>query len=160
MEFKIRHEQKWIISALLICGLLYFLLLLSLLIGFPVWLLYVNTTAVTVLMLLYFLEQIVGTTVIVEADAVTIKYILCKRRIDTADICNLDIESYKRMRRRGGGAFYPDYRMRMTFTFSDVKKVVLTDKATKSGLALVNPEKLPDSEVPLYMAYTAICSIM
>lgn len=160
MKFKIRHEQKWIITSLLICGLLYFLLLLSLLIGFPVWLLYVNTIAVTVLMLLYFLEQIVGTTVIVEADAVTIKYILCKRRIDTADISNLDIESYKRMRRRGGGAFYPDYRMRMTFTLSGGKKVVLTDKATNSGLALVNPEKLSDSEVPLYMAYTVIKSFM
>lgn len=142
------------------CILIIFVSAFAFVSGLPEWILYPSIYGTTLLMMLYPLGEAIGTTVIVEADAVTIKYILCKRRIDTTDISNLDIESYKRMRRRGGGAFYPDYRMRMTFTFSDGKKVVLTDKATKSGLALVNPEKLPDSEVPLYMAYTAICSIM
>lgn len=158
MKFKIRHEQKWIIIAIFIA--LFLVFRLSFFLGFTIWMLLVDIAVLIISMLLFFAEQIVGTSVLVEEDMITIKYLLNKRKIAVSEISNLNIESYKRMRRRGGGAFYEDYRMRMTITLYDGKRFILTDSAMKSGFALVNPEKLPDSDVPLYMAYTVINSLI
>lgn len=156
MKYKIRHEQKWILITVLISVLLFFVFVITTALRFPIWLLFADLAVLILSMLLYFLEQIAGTSLQIEEKSVTIRHLLRKQKITVSEISDLQIEPYQRMRRRGGSAAVPDYRMRMTITRTDGKKIILTDKASESGLTFGNPRRLPDSEVPLYMAYEAI----
>ncbi len=160
MKFKIKHEQKWILFTILAAGLLFFIFVVLSVKWFSRWLLMADIAIVILTMMLYFTEQLIGTSVRVGGNTVTIKYIFHKRIIAVSDISDLNIEAYQRIRRRGGGAASQEKRMRMTISLLDGKDIILTDKAEKSGFALTEPEKLPDSEVPLYKAYTAIKSLM
>jgi len=157
MTFKIKHEKKLVMIIGLISVLLFFVL------GFfadkiPLWILKTDIAIAVVSFILYFIGQAVGTFIVIENNIVTIKYLFGRKRISVEKIRNVDIESYHRHRR--GNSNYTEYRMRMTITLSDGKEIVLSDKATKSGFTFGVPEKLPDSEVPLYMAYTVIRSLI
>lgn len=111
--------------------------------------------------ILYFVEQAVGTTIVIEDKTIIIKYIIRRKKIAVRNICNLNIEKYKRIRpgnryRRG----YTEYRMKMTMELLNGKKLVLTDRATaviKGGLLqLAEYREVPDEDVNLYKAHAAI----
>lgn len=156
MKFKIRHEQKWILNTLLISLLVFFAIVFLAVFGIPLLILYIDIAVFFLTMMLSFFEQAVGTYIIIEDSEIIIKYIIGKKHIPVNEITNLYIETYERMRRRGHGAAHPEHRMRMTISLANEDDIVLTDKATKSGFSLGNPENLPDDEVNLYMAYTVI----
>lgn len=68
---------------------------------------------ILVSMMLYFPDQIFGTSIIIDTDEIIIKHITEKRRIAVSEINNVSIVSYERRRRRAHGAAHPDNRMRM-----------------------------------------------
>ena len=142
------------------CILIIFVSAFAFVSGLPEWILYPSIYGTTLLMMLYPLGEAIGTSVIVEADAVTIKYIIYKRIIPLCDISNPDIEVYRRTHRNKGGSTHTTYHLKMTIWLCDEKKVTLNQRVSKSDYELVKSGNKPDSEVPLYMAYTAICSIM
>ncbi|MBO5377410.1 MAG: hypothetical protein J6A41_03385 [Ruminiclostridium sp.] len=162
MSFKIKHEN----SINLMVGLFSILIAFLVLFAFPketfslfVWLIGMNISGICAIF--YFIEQAVGTTVVVEDRTIIIKCLLRRRKITVQDICNINAEKYKRYRkgnkyRRG----YTEHRMRMTIELLSGKKIVLTDKATavrNEGLfGSAQYEEIPDEEVSLYKAYMAI----
>ena len=160
MIFKIKHEHEWILRIMPFCILIIFASAFAFVYGFPEWILYPSIYGTSLLMILYPLGQAIGTSVIIEADAVTIQYIIYKRRISPCDISNPDIEAYRRNHRKKSGYTYTTYHLQMTIWLCDGKKVTLNQRVSKSDYELVKSGNQPDSEVQLYMAYTAICSIM
>lgn len=157
MVYKIKHEKKGILIVGLI-SLLLFYLFLFLNWGMSLSVALVCMAVAVVFAILYFVEQIVGTAVIIEDRMVIIKYFVGRKKIAVEEIAYLDIEKYKRYRR--GNAMYTEYRMRMTINLLSGKKIVLTDKACAikgvMGFLLSNYEEIPDEEVALYEAYLAI----
>lgn len=157
MVFKIKHEKRSILIAALVFTLLFFLFLFIGL-GPFLWALLACGAASGISALLYFIEQAVGTAIVIEDRTVTIKHFLGWKKIAVESIYNLDIERYKRYRR--GHGHYTEYRMRLTINLLSGKKLVLTDKAmavnSAAGFLLSRYEELPDEEVELYKAYLAI----
>lgn len=173
MVFKIRHEKKW----LQIVPLLLFVFSLVPLLAFAfngkftvlMWiLLIIMNTSMVMGIVLYFMEQRIGTSLVVESDHILIKHIFERKEIKTDDICDVQIERYERHRRKGKHYHYREQRMRMTIYLNSGEEYVLTDKATIlhynpfsiASAHFAQTEYLPDDEVPLYMAYTVIKSTM
>ena len=162
MSFKIKHEN----SINLMVGLFSILIAFLVLFAFPketfslfVWIIGMGISVICAIF--YFIEQAVGTTVVIEDKTIIVKYLIRRKKIAVQNICNINAEKYKRYRkgnkyRRG----YTEYRMRMTIELISGKKVVLTDKATaviNEGIFLsARYEEIPDEEVSLYKAYMAI----
>ena len=168
MTFRIRHESKLI---LMIPFVFVISLILSLILAYadvsgkalliPIA---VCGISMTLSIVLYFTEQLVGTSLTVDDGLLTIKGILGKKRIALDEIDRLDIEPYKRYRNPRRGASYTEYRMRMRIGVSTGKDVVLTDKATLwNGLSdrfFGISERMPDEDVPLFQAYRIIDSML
>lgn len=157
MVFKIKHEKRSILIAALVCTLLFFLFLFIGLVPF-LWASSACGAIAGICALLYFIEQAVGTAIVIEDRTIIIKHLLGWKKIAVESIYNLDIERYKRYRR--GHGHYIEYRMRLTINLLSGKKLVLTDKAmavnSVAGFLLSRREELPDEEVELYKAYLAI----
>lgn len=157
MSFKIKHEN---FTNLIVCTVstLLFFLILFFDFGIILWGSIICWTVTGISAVLFFIEQIVGTAIVIEDRTIIIKYFIGRKKIAVEEICNLDIERYKRYR-RGHGA-YTEYRLRMTINLLSGKKIVLTDKATgikgAKGFLFSNYEEIPDEEVSLYKAYLAI----
>ncbi len=160
MTFRIKHENKLYLIIPLISILLLFLFVFLNVIPFLFFVLF--DIIISLFFILYFVEQIVGTAIVIEDRTVTIKYLLGREIIAIEEICNLDIEPYQRYRR--GNACYTEYRMRMTINLLSDKKIVLTDKATAvkgtAGFLLNIRERVPDEDVELYKAYQIINSML
>ena len=168
MVFKIKHETKAVLILGLVSALLFCLLIFTMTLNPPTWVLLAFIAAasagMTATVVLYFTEQIVGTSVIVEDDTVTIKGLFGKKRIDIGDISNIDIEPYKRHRHSRSTGTYTEYRMRMRISVNSGKDIVLTDGATTmngmKGFIFAKREQMPDEDVSLYKAYTVISSMI
>lgn len=159
MSFKIKHEN----SINLMVGVFSILIAFLVLFAFPketfslfVWIIGMGILGICAIF--YFIEQAVGTTVVIEDRTIIIKCFLRRRKITVTEICNLSIKSYERYRRKPTA--HTEYRMRMTIELISGKKVVLTDTATAvtgmKGFLLCQYDKVPDEEVSLYKAYMAI----
>jgi len=164
MKFKIKHETKGIIILALVSIELFFLLIVLSGLNMPLWLLWVAIAAAVLSVLLYPLEQIVGTSIIVEESSVTVKKLFGKKTIAASEIDAIGIRPYERFRRPARAAVYTEYRMQMTIALAGGDKVVLTDKATKvsgtKGFILGIRERIPDEEVELYKAYQIIRAML
>lgn len=168
MVFKIKHETKAILISGLVSTLLFFLLIFILTMSPPSWLLITfiiaASTGMAATVILYFTEQILGTSIIVEDDIVTIKSLFAKKRINSSEINSIDIEPYKRHRHSKSAGSYTEYRMRMRISVDSGKDIVLTDNATTvngmKGFIFAKREQMPDEDVSLYKAYTVISSMI
>jgi len=163
MIFKIRHETKAVLFITLAAMLLFFALMFISVYSLKLILLSLPFLAVSlVCSLLYFIEQAVGTTLIVEDSELTIKRLWKKDTIALSDINDIRIEPYKRYRHPSRGATYTEFRMRMTIDVENNGEIVLNDKATgiksAAGFLLGRRERIPDEDVPLYKAYQVIQS--
>ncbi|WP_028520929.1 hypothetical protein [Ruminococcus flavefaciens] len=163
MIFKIRHETKTVLLITLAAMLLFFALMFISVYSLKLILLSLPFLAVSlVCSLLYFIEQAVGTTLIVEDSELTIKRLWKRDTIALSDINDVRIEPYKRHRHPSRGAAYTEFRMRMTIDVENNGEIVLNDKATgiksAAGFLLGRRERIPDEDVPLYKAYQVIQS--
>ena len=116
---------------------------------------------------MYFAEQLIGTVITVEDGFVTIKHLFGKTRIAFSEICSVQIERYRRIRKRkrtifpNGGYQFQEQRLRMTISVMHGNNIVLTDTAMTAtgglpGGLFSTMEPLPDEAVPLYNAYQSI----
>jgi len=163
MTFRIRHETKAVLFIALAAMMLFFLFMfLSVISLFLIFVSTVFMAAALVCALLYFIEQAVGTSIIIEDSNITIKRLRKKNIIALSDIIDVRIEPYKRYRHPSRGATYTEFRMRMTIDVENGDEIVLTDKATvvdnAAGFLTGRHKRLPDEDVPLYQAYQVIRS--
>lgn len=163
MTFRIRHETKAVLFIALAAMLLFFLFMfLSVISLFLIIVSTVFMAAALVCALLYFIEQAMGTSIIIEDSDITIKRLWKKNTIALSDIIDVRIEPYKRYRHPSRGATYTEFRMRMTIDVENGDDIVLTDKATgvnnAADFLLERHERIPDEDVPLYQAYQMIQS--
>lgn len=163
MTFRIRHETKTVLFIALAAMLLFFLFMfLSVISLFLIFVSTVFMAAALVCALLYFIEQAVGTSIIIEDSDITVKRLRKKNTIALSDIIDVRIEPYKRYRHPSRGATYTEFRMRMTIDVENGDEIVLTDKATvvdnAAGFLTGRHKRLPDEDVPLYQAYQVIRS--
>lgn len=159
MKFKVRHENKAFIIMGLISAILFFMFVFALtVVDLPIWTFVVSSGAAVIFAILYFIEQAVGTVIVIEDNAVVIKYFLGRKRIALEEINDVDIEQYERYRRKP--YHHTEYRMKMTISPGNGKKIVLTDKASAvsgvKGFFFGELERKPDDEVNLYKAYQII----
>ena len=163
MIFKIRHETKAVLFITLTAMLLFFALMFISVYSMKLIFVSLPFLAVSLICsLLYFIEQAVDTTLIVEDSELTIKRLWKRDTIFLSDINDVRIEPYKRYRHPSRGAAYTEFRMRMTIDVENNGKIVLNDKATgiksAAGFLLGRRERIPDEDVPLYKAYQVIQS--
>ncbi|HNZ98439.1 hypothetical protein [Ruminococcus sp.] len=163
MIFKIRHETKEVLFITLAAMLLFFALMFISVYSLKLILLSLPFLAVSlVCSLLYFIEQAVGTTLIVEDSELTIKRLWKRDTIALSDINDVRIEPYKRYRHPSRSVAYTEFRMRMTIDVENNGEIVLNDKATgiksAAGFLFGRRERIPDEDVPLYKAYQVIQS--
>ena len=163
MTFRIKHETKAVLFIALAAMLLFFLFMfLSVISPFLIFVSTFFMAAALVCALLYFIEQAVGTSIIIEDSDITIKRLWKKNTIALSDIIDVRIEPYKRYRHPSRGATYTEFRMRMTIDVENGDEIVLTDKATGvnnvADFLLERHERIPDEDVPLYQAYQVIRS--
>ncbi|MBQ8410738.1 MAG: hypothetical protein IJX15_03285 [Ruminiclostridium sp.] len=159
MKFKIKHENPATIIVCFVSIILAFLILFifsSWDIALFIWIggMGVGSIAAAI----YFIEQLVGTAIIINDRTIIIKHLIRRKKISVQEICDIDIEKYKRY--RSGGRYrrsYTEYRMRMTINLLS-GKLVLTDKATavRNHFLSYEYEEIPDEEVNLHKAYLAI----
>ena len=99
MTFRIRHETKAVLFIALAAMLLFFLFMfLSVISLFLIFVSTVFMAAALVCALLYFIEQAVGTSIIIEDSDITVKRLRKKNTIALSDIIDVRIEPYKRYR--------------------------------------------------------------
>lgn len=180
MSFKIKHENTAvkiisIVSIILwfqaVCG---FCMICDSFDEIPVWLI-LPFVVILILLLagscLYFAEQLIGTVITVEDGFVTVKHLFGKKRIAFSDISNVQIERYRRIRKKKniltprGGYQFMEQRLRMTISVVNGKNIVLTDTAMTAtgglpGGLFSTMEPLPDEAVPLYNAYSLLLSYL
>ena len=177
MYFEIKHETTWIkIVSAISCLLSFEAIMMFCLITenfekVPVWIIAVFILLMILLAAasaLYFIEQAVGTRIVVEDGTITVRHLFGKSRITPDNIRDVQIERYRRARRKthtivckGGGYHFLEYRLRMTIHMLNGKNVVLTDTAMTEkggifGSLFSTMEALPDEAVPLYNAYQVI----
>ncbi len=161
MTFKIKHETK---AILIICLITFILAFLTFFVASTVFLIvgFVLTGIMFLSAILYFVEQTVGTKIIIGFDDITIKYVIGYKKFSASDIKNIDIEKYHRYRH--GRVTYTEYRMRMKIELYDGKTITLTDKATATtgtvAFLLSKREEMENEDVALYNAYMAIKDLM
>ena len=163
MIFRIKHETKTVLFIAFAAMLLFFALMFISVYSLKLILVSLPFLAVSlVCSLLYFIEQAVGTTLIVEDSELTIKHLWKRDTISLSDINDVRIEPYKRHRRPSRGVAYTEFRMRMTIDVGNSGEIVLNDKATgiksAAGFLLGKRERIPDEDVPLFKAYQVIQS--
>lgn len=153
MEFKIRHFQSWIDIISAICVFLCFASpLLIITAGFPKWFILAVIAVMFFSIILRFAELIIGTKININDNTITINYLFHKDVISAEEISSLEEKTYY-------SRMYRSYIMEMTITLCDKRKIVLYDKAQKSGISLGLPEKLSGNDIPLYRAYVTINSM-
>ena len=180
MCFKIKHENTAVKIISIVSIILWFqAICLFCLIAekadkMPLWLtlpfagIMVLLTAASCL---YFAEQLIGTVITVEDGFVTVKHLFGTKRIAFSDISNVQIERYKRIRKKKstlsphGGYMFAEQRLRMTISVMNGKPIVLTDTAMTAqgglpGGLFSTMEPLPDESVPLYNVYTLLLSYL
>ena len=163
MTFRIRHETKAVLFIALAAMMLFFLFMfLSVISLFLIFVSTVFMAAALVCALLYFIEQAVGTSIIIEDSDITVKRLRKKNTIALSDIIDVRIEPYTRYRHPSRRVAYTEFRMRMTIDVENGDEIVLTDKATGvnnvADFLLERHKRLPDEDVPLYQAYQVIRS--
>lgn len=161
MKYKTKHESKLFIIICLVSILLAILCMFAFIkFDIPYQSILVFTNVAVVAGILYFIEQLIGTAIIVDNDSVSISRFGIKRRIPIGEIFNLSIENYQRYRRKP--LPHTDYRMRMTLNRLHGSDIVLTDNAATHkglyGFLAGDYCRRPDEEVELYKAFMAIRS--
>ena len=180
MSFKIKHEKTAvkiisIVSIILwfqaVCG---FCLISDAVDEMPPWLIVIFVVIIVLLLAgscLYFAEQLIGTVITVEDGFVTVKHLFGTKQIAFSDISNVQIERYRRIRKKKstlsphGGYQFMEERLRMTISVMNGNNIVLNDTAMTAqgglpGGLFSTMEPLPDESVPLYNAYTLLFSYL
>ena len=154
MIIRIRHERLSIALTLiavfqLLCILAFVFLVKDMLPGAICTLILLLVTII-----LFVLEQTVKTAVAVEEDAVTVRHLFLKKRIEVSEIRDVRLERYTRSHKN----HYKEQRLRMTVSGVSGQKIVLTDSAMaeRGGIQFSRYAVLPDEEVPLYEIYQRI----
>lgn len=160
MRFKIKHEVNGIQYVSLAGILLFYFIVICWAQNIPIVLLFIDIAVTIISAIIYFIEQMVGTTVIVDSGVVIIKHLFSRKTIGIGEICGLNIERYHRRRKAARYARYTEYRLRLTIITSTGKDIILTDTATGANGPMhfisSNNGELADEEVPLYHVYKAI----
>lgn len=163
MKFKIKHERKGI-QIISLVG--FFMMFATAFIPDEIIRAYGVMISIFITLFfaaLYFIEQAVGTKIIIEDGYILIKHIIWRKKIDISEIYDLYTERYQRTRKQGRYSRYTEWRLRLTICLTTGENIVLTDTATMVngalGFLLSTHEPLQDDEVPLYKAYQIIESM-
>ena len=176
MSFRIKHEKPAVTIISAVSIILWFLAIFGFCLTcesfdeIPLWQILPFVVIIVLLTAgscMYFAEQLIGTVITVEDGFVTIKHLFGKTRIAFSEICSVQIERYRRIRKRkrtifpNGGYQFQEQRLRMTISVMHGNNIVLTDTAMTAagglpGGLFSTMEPLPDEAVPLYNAYQSI----
>ena len=162
MSYRIKHETFFfifvcLISILLGFGLFFWYIFIDEVDKIPYGIIVVLSGIATVAAILYFVERIMGTKIVFKDNCMVIYYLFRIKKIPLSNIFNVNIEEYKRYRRKP----YPhhDYRMRMVISVLKGSDIKLTDDASVfNGSLLLQKERRPKEEVALYQVYMQLMS--
>ena len=162
-KFRIKHEDKRLLIAVAISAVFFmFCLMFGAMFreteGSKIWavpLLVISMVAMFFLGVLYLVHMLLGATIRVGDDEVTIRTTFGKKKIAIKDISSVYVDHFHRNRRHRR-----EYRLRMRLYSFSQKPLELTDNASEiNGLVgFVTGERTErmDVNIPLYQAYELI----
>ena len=157
MKYKIKHET-YLFLIVPIIALLFFFCYVILFKDVHSWIVKIDAIIFCLSILLFTIEQIWGTYIIIDDTSVSIQRLLKRQKLSYAEINGINIEPYERYRRKPTP--HTDYRIRMSINLITGKIIKLTDDASllngTSGFVTGTRERRPDEEVPIYKAYMQI----
>ena len=167
-KYKIKHEDKRITIALIVCVALFFLSSMALAVtrvinptvwGLNLYMTVASLAGMFLSLILWFIDSAVGTLVCVDDEKIVLKRLLGRKTIPMDLIEDLEIDDYYRRRKR-----HIEYRKKMILYLNNGKEVVLKDNASyvKDLLHFLISERsqLPDEKIPLYNAFKDILAVL
>lgn len=151
VKFKIRHEN--VMAKIAIVVAILFCMITLIIQSFP--LMIVGLVVLALSILWFVLDFIVGATIQVSDDTVTIKRLFSIKKIAISDIGAINTDEYDRRRKHRR-----EYRLKMTMYYGSGEKLVLSDNASTTGglVGFITGERdrRPYVDIPLYQAYMLI----
>lgn len=181
MEFKVKHDTKWIHYGIGVPWIvLIFPFLIFLFLGFDInneieATLFLRLLAFCapfeiLFIVLFVSEQIYGARIIIESDHIDVRMVLRRKRLYFHEIIEAKYSHYYDPKEKDshftspdiGYSFGPQLRSQLIFYLNSGKVLILNDKATgyeeKRKRAMVDPRIDPDENIRLYQAYQCYCS--
>ena len=163
VKFRIKHEDSRLLVAVAISAVFFmFCLMFGAMFreteGSKIWavpVLVISMVAMFFLGVLYLVHMLLGATIRVGDDEVTIRTTFGKKKIAIKDISSVYVDHFHRNRRRRR-----EYRLRMRLYSFSHKPLELTDNASEIngivGFITGERTQLMDVNIPLYQAYELI----
>ncbi len=180
MEFKIKHNTKWIHYGI---GMPWLVLVIIFLIPFLLGFDFNNEFKAMFLLvllalcapfelffiILFVIEQLYGARIFVESDYIDVRMVLRHKRIRFNEITEVKYSHYYDSKETDlcgtpdiSYSFGPQLRSKLTFYLTSGKVFVLNDKALgyeqRQKRSLVDHGIEPDENIRLYQAYQCYCS--
>ena len=164
MKYRIKHQTRAFQVAAMAAMCLY-AVLLCISFGVESMVLYRILTGALILAVvltaLCLLDMLVGGTIRVEDNKVTVSHLFFRRTVSVKSIVSLITETVEIHRNFPSDHF--EYRLKMTMSVIPGNAMILTDNATAGlelfGIIFGSKDRRLDKDIPLYQAYEHIRSL-